>query len=80
MNAVYSLRPTVGGVEVIPPNPDYIAIIRLTLERWPDMTPEQRAEFTDVVMMLGNPPMIVDPSNLGQAGVDAGAGLPQGAS
>ena len=43
----------------IGPNPDILAIIRLYLERYPDLADEDRKLLRGVVAMLMNPPLVV---------------------
>jgi hypothetical protein len=52
----------VHEVELIPPDPDVLAILREHLRRIPDMNAEERAVYVEVVRLLTQPAMVIHPS------------------
>ena len=45
--------------EIVPPNPDLLAITRLYLERYPTLDPEDRVLYRQIIKMIASPPFFV---------------------
>jgi hypothetical protein len=54
-----SPRVTLSTLQFTPPNPDFLAILRLYLEKYDALAEEDRALYREVVRMIVNPPIIM---------------------